>query len=85
MSPEQLVAVLVAIAGVLTATGIVIQQLAALRKEINGRLTQLLEETRTGARLEGELRGRDQVAAQRRRFTDPPIGTDVPLDSPPRS
>jgi hypothetical protein len=82
VTPEQLVAVLVAVAGVLTAVGIVIQQLAALRKDLNGRLTQLLEETRMRAMKEGELRARDYIGLQQRRSTDPQTRTDVPLDVP---
>ena len=72
MSPEQLVALVVALSGLLGAIGIVIGQVAALRRDINGRLTQLLEATAAHAAKEGELAGRDFAAEDRRRSTLPP-------------
>ena len=59
MSPEQLVAVLVAFTGVLSAIGILIGQVRTLRHEINGRLSDLVEATRIASLKEGELLGRD--------------------------
>lgn len=81
MSAEQIVALVIAITGLLSAVGVVIAQVAALRRDLNGRLSQLLEETRERATKEGELRARDYISQQRRRSTDVERGTDVPLDS----
>jgi hypothetical protein len=84
VSPEQFVAIVVALTGAIAAVGVVLVQLAQLRREVNGRLTQLLEETREQGRLEGELRGRDHVGMQLRRVGDTPISTPVPLDTDPK-
>ncbi len=61
MTSEQLVAVLVALAGLVTAMGVLIGQIVQLRKEVDGRLSQLVEATRGAALKEGELRGRDHA------------------------
>jgi hypothetical protein len=61
MSPEQLVAILVALTGVLTAVGILIGQVRTLRHDINGRLSDLVEATRVASLKEGELVGRDHA------------------------
>lgn len=63
MSPEQLVAVLAALTGVLTAVGILIRQVGELRHEVNGRLSDLVEATRIASLKEGELLGRDHAVA----------------------
>jgi len=59
MTPEQLVAILVAITGVLGAIGILIGQIRQLRHEVNGRLSELLFVTAAAAHKEGEMMGRD--------------------------
>lgn len=79
MSPEQLVAILVAITGVLGAVGVVLKQLLELRADVNGRLTQLLEAEAARAKKEGELAGRDYADRLHRRVGDTPISSDVPL------
>lgn len=59
MTPEQLVAILVAISGVLGAVGILIGEIRKLRYDLNGRLSEYLHAAATAARKEGELAGRD--------------------------
>lgn len=66
MSPEQLVAVLVAATALVTAIGVIVAQLVSLRKAVDGRLTELVESTRLAATKLGELRGRDFVDVQAR-------------------
>lgn len=67
MTPEQLVAVLGAITALAVAIGAVIVQLVQLRKQVNGRLSELLERTAAASQSQGELAGRDF----RRRADDP--------------
>lgn len=59
MNPEQLVAVIGALAGLLLAVGMVLQRLGELRKDLNGRMAQLLQEASAAAEKRGELAGRD--------------------------
>lgn len=73
MSPEQLTALLVAITGLLGGIGIVIGQVAALRREVNGRLTQLLEAEAARAHKAGELAGRDFMAERLQSMGDTTI------------
>lgn len=61
MTTEQLVAVLGAITALVIAVGAVMQQLLALRKQIDGRMGEMLELTRLAATREGELQGRDHT------------------------
>ena len=61
MSPEQFAAVLIAAGGVLTALALVLAQVVALRRAVNGRMAELLEATRAAAHKQGELQGRDFV------------------------
>lgn len=70
MSPEQVVAILGAVAAALLAFGTVIQRISELRKDLNGRLQQLLDARADAARHEGELAGRDYV----HQLYAPPIG-----------
>lgn len=69
MNPEQLVALVGAVAALLTAVAVVLQRIGELRREINGRLTQLLEEATAAAEKRGELAGRDFI----HRLYAPPI------------
>lgn len=62
MTPEQVVAIIVAITGLTAAIGVVLVQLAQIRKDMNGRLTQLVDHATTAARKDGELAGRDYAA-----------------------
>lgn len=78
MSPEQVTALVVAFTGLLAAIGVCIGQIAALRRDVNGRLTQLLQEVAAAERREGELAGRDFVHRQLGRLADTPISKDVP-------
>ena len=59
MSPEQLTALLVALGAVLAGVAAVIAQLAQLRRQVNGRLSELLDEAHITAEHRGELKGRD--------------------------
>jgi hypothetical protein len=63
VSPEQLAAILVALAGLLTAVGVVLGQIVALRREMDGRLTQLLELTATSSHAAGVLEERGTARA----------------------
>lgn len=64
MTVEQFVAILVAITGLLGAFGLLIRQISELRADLNGRMQELLDHTRTAAMKEGELAGRDYTASQ---------------------
>lgn len=79
MSPEQLVAVMAGLTALLGAVALVLRQLQELRKDLNGRLQQLLEAERARSLKEGELAGRDYMAGMRRRVGDTPISSKVPL------
>lgn len=79
MSPEQLVAILGGFTALLGAVALVLRQLQELRKDLNGRLEQLLVAERERSLKEGELAGRDYIAGQRRRVGDTPISSKVPL------
>ena len=74
MSPEQATALIVAAAALITALGALVDQLHRLRKDLNGRLSQLVETTALASLKQGELQGRDQ---ERRRATTPPR-TELP-------
>ena len=73
MTPEQITALLAGLAGVLVALGSVFHNISELRKDINGRMSQLLEEHSAAARKEGELAGRDYAIKRRR--TEPTRST----------
>jgi hypothetical protein len=79
VSPEQLVAILGGFTALLGAVALVLRQLQELRKDLNGRLEQLLVAERERSLKEGELAGRDYIAGQRRRVGDTPISSKVPL------
>lgn len=72
MTPEQGTALVVAITGLLGAIGLLIGQLVALRRDINGKMEELVRHASAAAEKRGELAGRDYQAQRRRR-------TDVPL------
>lgn len=63
MTPEQVVGLIVALTGLLAAIGVVIRRLGELRKDLNGRLEQLLAATAEASRKQGELAGRDYIHA----------------------
>lgn len=63
MTNEQLLAYVVALTAFMTSIAAILSQVAALRKTIDGRMTELLEITRTSAHREGELAGRDFAAS----------------------
>jgi hypothetical protein len=79
LTAEQVTAVLVALAAVITALGVLLQRVHELRKDLNGRLTQLLEERATAARKDGELAGRDY---ERQRKHRKPQSTETPRTAP---
>jgi hypothetical protein len=64
VSPEQWTALLVALGAILAAFAAVLTQVVALRRQVNGRLEQLLEQTRVAAQHRGELEGRDWQKGQ---------------------
>ncbi len=59
MTPEQVVAIITATAGFLGALGIVLHNIAELRKDLNGRLQELIDARVAAAGKQGELEGRD--------------------------
>lgn len=78
MTPEQIVALIVALTGLMAAIGVVIRQLGELRKDLNGRLEQLLVATSEASRKQGELAGRDYVHAAVQAKAGPPIAGQPP-------
>jgi hypothetical protein len=64
VSAEQATALIVALTGLLGSIGLLMRQIGALRRDLNGRLEQLLETTSTAARKQGELAGRDFASRQ---------------------
>jgi hypothetical protein len=78
VSPEQLVALIVALTGLLGAVGIAIRQIVELRREVDGRLTQLLELTRVSSVARGDLQGRAAAASELQPMAEQPSGTNVP-------
>jgi len=77
---EQAIALFGALAAVITALGVLLGQLSSLRKDVNGRLTQLLEAEAARARKEGELAGRDYIQPRRRAVRRQ---NDRSIDKPP--
>ena len=59
MSAEQATALIVALTGLVGAIGLLMRQIGELRRDLNGRLEQLLESTSAAAHKQGELAGRD--------------------------
>lgn len=59
MSSEGIIAVLGAVTALVVAGTALVVQLRSLRKDLNGRLEQLLAVAAAAARKEGELAGRD--------------------------
>ncbi len=62
MSAEQATALLVALTGLVGALSVLVVQLRQMRKDLNGRLTELVETTKLAASKTGELAGRDFAA-----------------------
>jgi hypothetical protein len=69
VSAEQATALLVALTGLVGALSVLVVQLRQMRKDLNGRLTELVETTKLAATKTGELAGRD---FSDRRFSDRP-------------
>jgi hypothetical protein len=59
VTPEQATALVIAATGLVGAIGVLVAQLHQLRKDINGRLTELVASTELAAQKTGELAGRD--------------------------
>lgn len=66
MTPEQIAALCGGIAAIVGALGVLVQQMSHLRRDVNGRMEDLLERTAIAARKEGELAGRDWAASTKR-------------------
>lgn len=71
MTPEQATALIVAVTGLVAAIAAATVQIRGLRRDVNGRMTQLLERSESAARKLGELEGRDFM---RRLQNPPPVG-----------
>jgi len=69
VTPEQLVAVLGGATALIAALTALFVQIANLRREVNGRLSQLLVEAVQAAEKRGELAGRDFI---HRMYAPPP-------------
>ena len=74
MTVEQLVAVLGGFTALLGALALLVRQVGELRKDLNGRLEQLVQVAAMAAGKEGELVGRD--FDRRRRQQDAPGSKD---------
>lgn len=61
MSPEQIGAIAAGVVAIIGALTGMFVQVAKLRAEVNGRLSQLLEQATAAAEKRGELRGRDFI------------------------
>lgn len=66
MTPEQIAALCAGIAAIVGAVTVLVQQMSHLRRDVNGRMEDLLEKTAIAARREGELAGRDWAASAKR-------------------
>lgn len=75
MSPEQITALLTGVTALIVAVTTLVLQLRALRKDLNGRLSQLVDAAAMAAAKDGELKGRDFARAKKR--------TAVPVVDPP--
>jgi hypothetical protein len=71
VTPEQLTAIIGALGTLVVAVVGLIVQLRLLRKDLNGRLSQLVETTRRGAQKQGELEGRDWTRERSKGPTGP--------------
>ena len=79
MTPEQATALIVAATGLIAAVGVLVVQLRSLRKDINGRLSQVLDLAATAARKDGELAGRDFAHQTNKVSAMGGAGSPVPL------
>lgn len=83
MTAEQATALIVAATGLIAAIGTVIVQVRGLRRDLNGRVSQLIDVSSTAQRRLGELEGRDFM---HRLQNPPPLQAPQPsLDEPPHS
>jgi hypothetical protein len=86
---EQVTGLILAIATFLGAFATVLIQISNLRRDLNGRLEQLIHHAVEAAEKRGELAGRDFVRAQVANLARPPmgtmgtVGTPVPLRAEP--
>jgi hypothetical protein len=78
VSAEQATALLVALTGLVGAIGVLVAQLHQMRKDLNGRLTELVATTKLAAQKTGELAGRDWT--ERRGLDRPDDVQRVPLE-----
>jgi hypothetical protein len=74
VSPEQITAVMAGLSGLIVAVTALVLQLRGLRKDLNGRLSQLVDASSLSAHREGELAGRDFISRRKR--------TRVPVVAP---
>lgn len=81
MSIEGLTGLIVAITGLVAAIGVLVVQVKGLRRDINGRISQLLEAHGQAERKEGELAGRDFATTGTPVSVMGGAGTPVPLQA----
>lgn len=82
MTPEQAIAIIAAVSTLVVAVTALLVQVHALRRDVNGRVTQLLEAAGVAREKRGELAGRDFM---RRLYGGPPgavEGSSAPGDKP---
>jgi hypothetical protein len=76
---ESVTGLIVAITGLIAAIGVLVVQVKGLRKDINGRISQLLDAHGQAERKDGELAGRDYALTRDRVSAMGGAGTPVPL------
>jgi hypothetical protein len=59
VTPEQFSGIIVAVTGLVAAIGLLVTQVRGLRKDLNGRMQELLDTSKLAAQKDGELAGRD--------------------------
>lgn len=75
MTPEQAIALIGALTALVTAVSAAVYQLARLRGDLNGRMSQLIDAAAAASHKQGEMEGRDFM---QRLLTQ----EDTPLEAP---
>lgn len=79
MTVDQVVALIGAVTALLVALGAILAQLHQLRKDLNGRLTELVAVTAKASLAEGVIQGRR--ASDRQKGPVPPLSGDTGPDA----
>lgn len=70
MTPEQLAALIGSITALIVALGVTVTQVRGLRRDVDGRITELLSQSALAHKRLGELEGRDFVQGAPRARAD---------------